>query len=162
MRHRPRPNRICRLQVNEAHPPRASDLAELQSLQKTRKDRGELCSLPLQMKTSLLLHTKTDLKRCVSLTASSRTADVDVYTSRLPCRLPDDTDTTASLSETLKSKSREAGPRVVVREPKHLYMPQSPRSRAAAEAEQTDLIKEMFHEMGDIGLKPVVVYHNLR
>ncbi|KAI3429628.1 hypothetical protein D9Q98_005714 [Chlorella vulgaris] len=98
--------------VNEAHPPRASDLAELQSLQKTRKDR-------------------------------------------------DDTDTTASLSETLKSKSREAGPRVVVREPKHLYMPQSPRSRAAAEAEQTDLIKEMFHEMGDIGLKPVVVYHNL-
>jgi hypothetical protein len=49
-----------------------------------------------------------------------------------------------------------------VREPKHLYLPQSPRSRAAAEAEQTDLIKEMFHEMGDIGLKPVVVYHNLR
>lgn len=126
--------------------------------------------------------------------------------------------TAASLSATLKSASREAGPRVVVREPKHLYLPQSPRSRAAAEAEQvgggqsgggqpgggcgpgrparartrgprpaprtppprlparaawtprrrsrcvpqTDLIKEMFQEMGDIGLKPVVVYHNLR
>ncbi len=68
----------------------------------------------------------------------------------------------ASLSATLKSASREAGPRVEVREPKHVYLPQSPRSRAAAEAEQTDLIKEMFHEMGDIGLKPVVVYHNLR
>ncbi|KAL4443900.1 hypothetical protein ABPG75_011637 [Micractinium tetrahymenae] len=98
--------------VNEAHPPRAADLAELHSLQKTRKER------------------ETDA-------------------------------TAASLSATLKSASREAGPRVVVREPKHLYLPQSPRSRAAAEAEQTDLIKEMFHEMGDIGLKPVVVYHNL-
>lgn len=28
-------------QVNEAHPPRAADLAELHSLQKTRKERGE-------------------------------------------------------------------------------------------------------------------------
>lgn len=56
-------------------------------------------------------------------------------------RPADTTDKAASLSTTLKSGSREAGPRVVVREPKHLYMPQSPRSRAAAEAEQTDLIK---------------------
>ena len=51
-------------------------------------------------------------------------------------RCADTTDKAASLSATLKSASREAGPRVVVREPKHLYMPQSPRSRAAAEAEQ--------------------------
>ena len=55
----------------------------------------------------------------------------------------------ASISVTLKSTSREAGPRVVHREPKHLYVPQSPRSRAAAEAEQTELIKEMFHEMSE-------------
>jgi hypothetical protein len=34
------PPPLCR-QVNEAHPPRAADLAELHSLQKTRKDRGE-------------------------------------------------------------------------------------------------------------------------
>lgn len=53
------------------------------------------------------------------------------------------------------------GPRVVSREPRHLYLPASPRSRAAAESEQTDVVKEMFAEMSDIGLKPVVVYHNL-
>ncbi|GAB4822462.1 hypothetical protein N2152v2_009508 [Parachlorella kessleri] len=67
----------------------------------------------------------------------------------------------ASISTTLKSGAREAGPRVVTREPKHLYVPQSPRSRAAAEADQTEVAREMIKEMSDIGLKPVIVYHNL-
>ncbi len=88
-------------------------------------------------------------------------ADSSLFHAHFCCPA-DDTATTASLTATLKSGAREVGPRVVVREPKHLYLPQSPRSRAAAEEEQTDLINEMFHEMGDIGLKPVVVYHNLR
>jgi len=66
-----------------------------------------------------------------------------------------------SLSATLRSHARGTGPRVITREPRHLYIPQSPRSRAKAESEQTDVVREMFHEMGDVGLKPVVVYHNL-
>ena len=40
-------------------------------------------------------------------------------------------------------------------------MPQSPRSRAEAELEQTEVVKEMMQEMCDVGLKPVVVFHNL-
>lgn len=58
---------------------------------------------------------------------------------RLPHAPPhpaDATAKTASIAATLKSASRDAGPRVEIREPKHLYLPQSPRSRAAAEAEQ--------------------------
>lgn len=67
----------------------------------------------------------------------------------------------ASISATLRSTTRDFGPRVIAREPRHLYIPTSPRSKAAAEAEQTDVVKEMFAEMSDIGLKPVVVFHNL-
>ena len=67
----------------------------------------------------------------------------------------------ASISATLRSSTRETGPRVVHREPRHLYVPQSPRSKAAAEREHTEVVREMFAEMSDIGLKPVVVYHNL-
>lgn len=40
-------------------------------------------------------------------------------------------------------------------------MPQSPRAKAAAEADQTEVAREMIREMSDIGLKPVIVYHNL-
>ncbi|WPT10910.1 Phosphoenolpyruvate carboxykinase [Picochlorum sp. SENEW3] len=101
--------------VNEAHPPRASDLEELQGLQKTQKERDEA----------------KDEKR------------------------------QESIAQTLRSKAVNAGPRVITKEPRHLYLPQSPRSRAKAEAEQTDVVREMFHDMSDVGLKPVVVYHNL-
>lgn len=101
--------------MNEAHPPRASDLEELQGLQKTQKERDEA----------------KDEKR------------------------------QESIAQTLRSKAVNAGPRVITKEPRHLYLPQSPRSRAKAEAEQTDVVREMFHDMSDVGLKPVVVYHNL-
>lgn len=67
----------------------------------------------------------------------------------------------ASISATLRSTTRELGPRVITREPRHLYVPQSPRSKAAAESEHTEVVREMFAEMSDVGLKPVVVYHNL-
>ena len=57
----------------------------------------------------------------------------------------------ASISATLKSGARDAGPRIVAREPKHLYVPQSPRAKEGFEESQTDLVKEMFHEMGERG-----------
>lgn len=67
-----------------------------------------------------------------------------LFSSSAPChpaaRRADTTDKAASLSATLKSASREAGPRVEIREPKHLYLPQSPRSRAAAELEQVRFV----------------------
>lgn len=109
------PDQDLRRLVNEAHPPRAQDMNELYSLQKTQKVKS----------------------------ASGAEARA------------------ASISATLKSAAREAGPRIVTREPKHLYVPQSPRAREGFEEGQTELVKEMFHEMGDIGLKPVIVYHNL-
>ena len=174
-------------QVNEAHPPRAADLAELHSLQKTRKERGEAlaawwgrgCTLrgspqpPMPCLAPAVARKGIEglpphLRQCLPHLAGPPPARPFPPTPLPPPSLPpclspaDDTAKTASLTATLKSGAREVGPRVVVREPKHLYLPQSPRSRAAAEEEQTDLIKEMFHEMGDIGLKPVVVYHNLR
>jgi phosphoenolpyruvate carboxykinase (ATP) len=67
----------------------------------------------------------------------------------------------ASISESLRSGAREVGPRVLTKEPKHLYIPTSPRAKAALEAEVTDVVREMFNEMSDVGLKPVVVLHNL-
>ena len=43
------------------------------------------------------------------------------------------------------------------REPRHISRP------APGDGEElTDMLKEMFHEMDDVGLKPVTVYHNLR
>lgn len=59
----------------------------------------------------------------------------------------------ASLSATLKSSARPAGPRVVRRAPRHVPMPQSPRSLAAAEP--------FVQAVSDAGLKPVHVFHNL-
>lgn len=108
-------NNDLRRLVDEAHPPRASDIDELHGLQKTKKEREE----------------------------------------------GHDDARMASISATLRSSTRELGPRVITREPRHLYVPQSPRSKAAAELEHTEVVKEMFAEMSDIGLKPVLVFHNL-
>jgi hypothetical protein len=47
------------------------------------------------------------------------------------------------------------------KQPRHLHLPQSPRSRASMEAKQPEALQDMFHDMGDVGLKPVNVYHNL-
>lgn len=59
-----------------------------------------------------------------------------------------------SLSETLRSGAREAGPRVVKGAPKHAYIPGSPRSLEASGS-------QFAKDVSDSGLKPVVVYHNL-
>ena len=58
-----------------------------------------------------------------------------------------------SISTSLKSAARTAGPRVVKGEPRHIPMPQSPRSIAKQEG--------FAKAVSDCGLKPVVVYHNL-
>ncbi|KFM29076.1 Phosphoenolpyruvate carboxykinase [ATP] 1 [Auxenochlorella protothecoides] len=94
--------------VNEAHPPRAQDLDELRSLQKSNREKDET-----------------------------------VHAAHLE-----------SLSETLRSNARQTGPRVVKGEPKHAYIPGSPRSLAASGS-------AFAKHVSDTGLKPVVVYHNL-
>ncbi|MEO2193543.1 MAG: phosphoenolpyruvate carboxykinase (ATP) [bacterium] len=69
-----------------------------------------------------------------------------------------------SISQSLASK---AVPQVQLRsiafkkQPRHVHLPQSPRSRASMEAKQPEALQDMFHDMGDVGLKPVNVYHNL-
>ncbi|KAL4422882.1 hypothetical protein ABPG75_009079 [Micractinium tetrahymenae] len=61
-----------------------------------------------------------------------------------------------SLSETLRSKARRAGPRVVRGEPSP-YQPSSPRVMDHSGVSSSGFVKAM----SDAGLKPVVVYHNL-
>lgn len=104
-----------RRMVNEAHPPRATDIQSLRDLQKTQKEKDESVAMKRE----------------------------------------------ESIAQTLGSKATATRPRIVSKEPRHLYMPQSPRSRAQMEAKQTEVVREMFHDMGDVGLKPVVVFHNL-
>ena len=59
-----------------------------------------------------------------------------------------------SLSQTLRSGLRDAGPRVVRNEPRHPYVPTSPR---ALELTGSGFVKAI----SDAGLRPVTVYHNL-
>lgn len=60
----------------------------------------------------------------------------------------------ASLSQTLASRTRRAGPRVIWGEGSQEYAPGSPRTTA-------DRTSGFVKAMSDAGLKPVVVYHNL-
>lgn len=58
-----------------------------------------------------------------------------------------------SISKSLATRAG-AGPRIIRGEPKHAYIPTSPRSLEASES-------TFVHGITDAGLKPVVVYHNL-
>ncbi|KAI3430582.1 hypothetical protein D9Q98_005175 [Chlorella vulgaris] len=60
----------------------------------------------------------------------------------------------ASLSDTLRSGARRAGPRVIRGTPHECYSPGSPRVTANQSS-------RFVKAMSDAGLKPVVVYHNL-
>ncbi|KAI7841208.1 hypothetical protein COHA_005173 [Chlorella ohadii] len=60
----------------------------------------------------------------------------------------------ASLSHTLASRTRRAGPRVIWGEGSQDYAPGSPRTTA-------DRTSGFVKAMSDAGLRPVVVYHNL-
>ncbi|GAB4822262.1 hypothetical protein N2152v2_009308 [Parachlorella kessleri] len=67
----------------------------------------------------------------------------------------------ASLSETLRSHTREVGPKISTGRARdgslhHIYAPSSPRAAAAAYEQD-----EVLHDLSDVGLKPTVVFHNL-